>query len=154
MKTKGKEVHMAATFGCRVALGHVNMWAGLGIARVGRSLRKGLGLRLCTTEALKLPELFDNRGHILKPCSSLDHFSTFGIERSFALDSALLAKTYKALQRQLHPDLFSLKSKEEQELSAEWSSLVNDGYKVDVQTHFVGTCNNLPSCEGATEATA
>ena len=126
---------MAAIFGCRVAIGHVNMWAGLGMARVGRSLRKGFGFRLCSTEALKLPDLFDNQGRILKPCTSLDHFSTFGIERSFALDPALLAKTYKALQRQLHPDLFSLKSKEEQELSAEWSSMVNDGYKV-VQALF------------------
>ena len=119
------------------------MWAGLGIARVGRTLSKGLGLRLCSTEALKLPDLFDNQGRILKPCSSLDYFSTFGIERSFALDPALLAKTYKALQRQLHPDLFSLKSKEEQDFSAEWSSLVNDGYKVVSLTLFVG---NVRTC--------
>ena len=120
------------------------MWAGVGIARVGRSLSKGLRLRLCSTEALKLPDLFDNQGRIVKPCSSLDYFSAFGIERSFAVDPALLAKTYKALQRQLHPDLFSLKSKEEQEVSAEWSSLVNDGYKV-VQTLFAVGCNNFSS---------
>ena len=127
------------------------MWlAGLGLGRslgiatrAGGSLRQGFGLRLCSTEASKLPDLFDNQGRIVKPCSSLDYFSTFGIERSFALDPALLAKTYKALQRQLHPDLFSLKSKEEQEVSAEWSSLVNDGYKVVSLTLFVG---NVRTC--------
>ena len=116
------------------------MWTRLGITRAGEILKIGLSVRLCSTEALKLPELFDNRGKIVKPRSSLDNFSIFGIERSFALDPARLAKTYKALQRQLHPDLFSLKSKEEQDLSAEWSSLVNDGYKV------VHTINTFTSC--------
>ena len=119
------------------------MWTRLGITRAGEMLKIGLSVRLCSTEALKLPELFDNQGKIVKPRSSLDNFSIFGIERSFALDPAQLAKTYKALQRQLHPDLFSLKSKEEQDLSAEWSSLVNDGYKV-AQTLFVRR-NNLSS---------
>ena len=89
-----------------------------------------MGIRLCSTEVLKLPDLFDDQGKILKLSRNLDYFSTFGIERSFAVDPTRLTKTYKALQRQLHPDLFSLKSKEEQDLSAEWSSLVNDGYKV------------------------
>ena len=89
-----------------------------------------MGVRLCSTEVLKLPDLFDDQGKILKLSRNLDYFSTFGIERSFAVDPARLTKTYKALQRQLHPDLFSLKSKEEQDLSAQWSSLVNDGYKV------------------------
>ena len=111
---------------------------GIASAMAGRtSIKQGLGLKLCSTEASKkLPDLFDNQGRIVKPCSSLDYFSTFGIERSFSLDPALLSKTYKALQRQLHPDLFSLKSKEEQEVSAEWSSLVNDGYKVLSETFF------------------
>ena len=122
---------MAVIFACRVLnRGHISMWTRLGLTRAGEILKIGLGVRLCSTEALKLPELFDNQGKIVKPRSSLDNFSIFGIERSFALDPARLAKTYKALQRQLHPDLFSLKSKEEQDLSAEWSSLVNDGYKV------------------------
>ena len=145
---------MAAFFGCRAATGHIKMWARLGIARLGGSLRKGFGLRLYSTETLKLPNLFDNQGRIVKPCNSLDHFSTFGIERSFALDPALLAKTYKALQRQLHPDLFSLKSKEEQDLSAEWSSLVNDGYKVHMQMLFVDHVTISSSSVGATEAIA
>ena len=89
-----------------------------------------MGIRLCSKEVLRLPDLFDDQGKILKLSRDLDYFSTFGIERSFAVDPTRLTKTYKALQRQLHPDLFSLKSKEEQALSAEWSSLVNDGYKV------------------------
>ena len=109
-----------------------------------------MGIRLCSTEVLKLPDLFDDQGKILKLSRDLDHFSTFGIERSFAVDPARLTKTYKALQRQLHPDLFSLKSKEEQDLSAQWSSLVNDGYKV---TQISCLLISL-ELEGATKTTA
>ncbi|MGQ5523599.1 Fe-S protein assembly co-chaperone HscB [Chitinimonas sp. PSY-7] len=35
---------------------------------------------------------------------SLDHFSLFGLQRTFALDSAVLESAYRALQTQYHPD--------------------------------------------------
>ena len=87
-------------------------------------------VRPSSSEVTKMPALFDEQGRVMKPSSDTDYFAAFGIVRTFAVDTADLSRTYKALQKQLHPDLYSLKSEEEQAVSLEWSALVNDGYKV------------------------
>ena len=106
----------------------------------------GLSLvRPSSSEVTKMPALFDEQGRVMKPSSDTDYFAAFGIGRTFAVDTAELSRTYKALQKQLHPDLFSLKSEEEQEVSLEWSSLVNDGYKVR-QSSVIHTDSSAPVC--------
>jgi molecular chaperone HscB len=77
-----------------------------------------------------MPTLFDTEGKVVRPVEGLDYFNAFGVPRSFALDQTELTRTYKRLQKQLHPDLFTLRPPEEQEVSSEWSALVNDAYKV------------------------
>ncbi|XP_023334505.1 iron-sulfur cluster co-chaperone protein HscB, mitochondrial-like isoform X1 [Eurytemora carolleeae] len=73
-------------------------------------------------------DLFDENGKLKEPPKNLDYFSIFGLEKSFALDTAELSRVYKGLQRQLHPDRFSLKPEEEKDISEHWSSIVNNGY--------------------------
>ena len=75
-----------------------------------------LWLRFCSSESVQMPRLFDDQGKVMKPSASLDYFTAFGLDRRFALDTEELSKTYKALQKKLHPDLFSLKQEEEQEV--------------------------------------
>jgi len=73
-------------------------------------------------------DLFDPDGKIKEPPSNIDYFTVFGLEKSFSVDTHDLAQVYKNLQRQLHPDRFSLKPQEEKEISETWSALVNNGY--------------------------
>lgn len=40
-----------------------------------------------------------------------------------------LTRRFRNIQSEIHPDKFSTKTKKEQHLSAEWSSLVNKAYK-------------------------
>lgn len=84
---------------------------------------------MCSMKRVEMPVLFNEAGQVVKPGDSIDYFTVFGMERTFDMDNTDLSKIYKQLQKQLHPDLFSLKSLEEQEISSEWSAIVNDGYK-------------------------
>jgi molecular chaperone HscB len=52
------------------------------------------------------------------------------IDRHHQIDANELAKNFRDVQNQIHPDKFSGKSKEEQKLSAEWSSLINKAYTI------------------------
>jgi len=49
---------------------------------------------------------------------------------AYQIDTVRLSKEMKTLQKNLHPDLFSLKSKEEQQISDELSAFVNKAYAV------------------------
>lgn len=40
-----------------------------------------------------------------------------------------LSRRFRNIQSEIHPDKFSTKTKKEQHLSSEWSSLVNKAYK-------------------------
>ena len=51
-----------------------------------------------------------------------------GVEKTFSLNQAELTKKFRQLQTVVHPDKFSNKSETEQNLSAEWSSLINKAY--------------------------
>lgn len=65
------------------------------------------------------------------PEHSDDHyFRLFGLAAgSFAVDAAVLTRQFRQLQSCCHPDKFSGRSEREQQLSADWSSLVNRAYK-------------------------
>ena len=55
-----------------------------------------------------------------------DYFTMLGQSpKSYRVDGDVLSLTMKKMQRQLHPDLFSNKSQEEQEVSQSLSSIVN-----------------------------
>ncbi|XP_038059203.1 iron-sulfur cluster co-chaperone protein HscB-like [Patiria miniata] len=55
-------------------------------------------------------------------------FQTMQCDETFDLDTAKLRQTFRNLQRKLHPDKFSVMSKEEQDYSAMQSSEVNKAY--------------------------
>jgi len=97
------------------------------LAKHGSCVTGPQQIRFCSS---KLPKLFDDGGKILKPEESLDYFKVFGLEKSFNVDILELSKTYKQLQRQLHPDKFGQAEDDEKDASEEWSALVNNGYKV------------------------
>lgn len=46
-----------------------------------------------------------------------------------------MTKRFRNFQSVIHPDKFSIRTQEEQDLSSEWSSLVNKAYKT-LQTPF------------------
>lgn len=59
-----------------------------------------------------------------------NYFDILGVKTTFDMDYDNLEAVYKTLQMELHPDKFGLKSREEQAISAENSSLVNIAYQV------------------------
>lgn len=72
---------------------------------------------------------FCSCGVIQKPFTD-DYFQLLGIDMDFDLDATILAKSFRDLQRKLHPDKFSGKSNQEKELSQEQASLVNRAYNI------------------------
>ena len=78
-------------------------------ARPLRSLISHVSARgFCdTAPGSKLPTLFDSDGRVLPYDNSLDHFSMFGLDKSFNVEISDVAQTFKNLQRQLHPDKVS-----------------------------------------------
>lgn len=66
---------------------------------------------------------------VQKPKYDVDFFEIFGMKRTFEVDNRELTKKFRLLQMQLHPDRFSQKSEEEKQISAGYSSLLNQAYK-------------------------
>ncbi|XP_046963934.1 iron-sulfur cluster co-chaperone protein HscB [Vanessa cardui] len=64
-----------------------------------------------------------------RPDKSENYFKILGVKETYDLDENELSKKYKELQKYLHPDKYANRNKEEQEISAQYSSLVNDAYK-------------------------
>ncbi|XP_055677265.1 iron-sulfur cluster co-chaperone protein HscB [Lutzomyia longipalpis] len=58
-----------------------------------------------------------------------DYFEILDLPRNFNVDSNALTKKFREMQSILHPDKFSSRSQKEQDISLEWSSLVNKAYK-------------------------
>ncbi|XP_040272471.1 iron-sulfur cluster co-chaperone protein HscB [Bufo bufo] len=65
---------------------------------------------------------------IQPPNESQDFFQLLDCERSFNIDVQDLQRKYRNLQRLLHPDYYSQKSKHERAISERQSSLVNKAY--------------------------
>ncbi|CAG5047741.1 unnamed protein product [Parnassius apollo] len=70
-----------------------------------------------------------NCNAVQPPEAKENYFKIMGIHETYDLDENDLAKKFKELQKQLHPDKFANKNKEEQEISEIYSSLVNEAYK-------------------------
>lgn len=63
----------------------------------------------------------------LKSCN---YFCLLGIPEAFDINYLRLESEYKNLQKQLHPDKFTMKSNEERERSTHNSSVVNQAYQI------------------------
>uniref|UniRef100_A0A8C0XWC0 Iron-sulfur cluster co-chaperone protein HscB, mitochondrial n=1 Tax=Castor canadensis TaxID=51338 RepID=A0A8C0XWC0_CASCN len=63
------------------------------------------------------------------PDPTRDYFSLMDCNRSFRVDTTKLQHRFQQLQRLVHPDFFSQRSKTEKDFSEEHSTLVNDAYK-------------------------
>lgn len=70
-------------------------------------------------------------GVLLEPSSrNSDYFSLFNLPVRFDVDLEALDRTYKAMQRQLHPDRFSNKSEVEQRFSLSHAARLNEAYSI------------------------
>lgn len=85
----------------------------------------------CGKEAKKIEsDLFcGNCKALQEPNKKDNYFKIMGVGETYDLNETELAKKYKELQKYLHPDKFANRDKKEQEISAEYSSLVNEAYK-------------------------
>ncbi|XP_054277876.1 iron-sulfur cluster co-chaperone protein HscB isoform X2 [Macrosteles quadrilineatus] len=82
-------------------------------------------------------------------------FDILGVKKSYSLDQLELKKKFRDLQSLLHPDKFSAKPKREQELSEEFSSIVNKAYSTLLNPLERGlymlSLNNMSIEEGTTD---
>ncbi len=60
----------------------------------------------------------------------MNHFELFEFEIAPIIDKSLLTKKYLQLQKQYHPDNYSLSDENEQNQSLEMSSLINKAFAV------------------------
>lgn len=67
-------------------------------------------------------------GVIQPPSREINYFELMDIETNFEVDAKQLHNKFRRLQSFLHPDKFTLKSKQEKEFSEEQSSLVNKAF--------------------------
>jgi molecular chaperone HscB len=67
-------------------------------------------------------------GHV-QPAQPTDYFSFFGLPRKLELNEEELEREFYALNRKLHPDVYSRASAREQAWSLEKTSQLNDAYR-------------------------
>ena len=58
-----------------------------------------------------------------------DHFSLFGLQRSYRLDPLALDKRYREIQSEVHPDRFTQAGDSERRLSMQWATRVYEAYQ-------------------------
>jgi len=58
-----------------------------------------------------------------------DDFSLFQLPRRFSIDLEDLDQRWKAIQRQVHPDRFSMAGAAAQRVAMQWSSRINEAYR-------------------------
>lgn len=58
-----------------------------------------------------------------------DDFALFGLPRRFALDDAVLAPRWRALQSEVHPDRFVAEGAAAQRVAMQWAVRVNEAYQ-------------------------
>src|SRR5256712_2918573 len=58
-----------------------------------------------------------------------NYYDFFGLEHRLALDPRDLEKRFYSLSRKFHPDLYTLKSPEEQQYALEATAILNDAYR-------------------------
>ena len=59
-----------------------------------------------------------------------NHFELFGLEPGFALDRVALERAYREIQGRIHPDRFAQAGDAERRASVQWTTLVNEAYRV------------------------
>jgi molecular chaperone HscB len=73
-----------------------------------------------------------------------NYFELFQLETAFNIDTAMLAKQYRQMQREFHPDRFSHKSSGEQLRASQFSAILNDAFqtlkKVVQRGKYLLTC--------------
>ncbi|OSQ30359.1 molecular chaperone DnaJ [Thalassospira sp. MCCC 1A03138] len=65
----------------------------------------------------------------MQPPGQLDHFTRFGLERTFLIDVDAIEATYLKQQQLLHPDRFASKSAREQALSSQQAATLNGAFE-------------------------
>jgi molecular chaperone HscB len=65
----------------------------------------------------------------MNPDFSKNHFELFKLPVSFAIDGAALDRAYREVQREVHPDRFTISSDAEQRLAAQWATRANEAYQ-------------------------
>lgn len=58
-----------------------------------------------------------------------DHFALFGLEPRFALDADALARAYRRVQEQVHPDRFAAGSAAERRVAMQWATRANEAFQ-------------------------
>ena len=58
-----------------------------------------------------------------------DDFELFGVNRRFAQDRTVLDTRWKVLQREAHPDKFSVQGNAAQRVAMQWSVRINEAYQ-------------------------
>lgn len=58
------------------------------------------------------------------------HFELFGLKPRFAIDRAALERAYREIQARVHPDRFAQAGDAERRLSMQWTTQVNEAYRV------------------------
>ncbi|MFT3758349.1 Fe-S protein assembly co-chaperone HscB [Thauera sp.] len=58
-----------------------------------------------------------------------DHFSLFGLPRSYALDEAALEAAWHGLQSQVHPDRYAHLPDVDKRRAMQWATRVNEGFQ-------------------------
>jgi len=84
----------------------------------------------CNEKRVIAPGICANQscGALQPPPHNRGPYEVFGLPRTFDISLVELGRIFKTLQRQLHPDKYSIRSKEEQGYSADHASEVNRAY--------------------------
>jgi molecular chaperone HscB len=59
-----------------------------------------------------------------------DHFTLFGLPRSFAVDGEVLERMYREIQAQVHPDKHAHLSDTQRRLAMQWATRANEAHQV------------------------
>ncbi|HWR37344.1 MAG TPA: Fe-S protein assembly co-chaperone HscB [Clostridia bacterium] len=78
--------------------------------------------------AMRAAHFCDSCGHVQPPIPT-DFFSFFGLPRKLNIDLNQLERSFYALSRKLHPDIYARSAEDEQHWSMEKTSQLNDAYR-------------------------
>jgi molecular chaperone HscB len=84
----------------------------------------------CGTCVNKAALLCGTCAYVQAPENTANYFELLELPQAYELDATKLEANFKRLQKMVHPDLYSRKSKKEQEASASASSALNVAYRV------------------------
>ncbi|KAJ8985187.1 hypothetical protein NQ317_018216 [Molorchus minor] len=83
----------------------------------------------CGAHREDAPQVFCDKCNVIqRPHQQENYFKVFDLDENFDVDRQILRNRFRKLQSLLHPDKFSNRSSEEQQISADYSSLLNKAY--------------------------